>query len=234
MKDFLLRISKRLVNKAGYTVFRGDIRQSIRENIKVIEPPAHLMQHTRVCANRYEALPLLPRGGTVVEVGVAYGDFTRSLLDILQPDAFIAIDSFGIVPETEPWGRTVLREQGVSHYDYYAGQFRSYVEAGKMTIKKGLSWEMLAELPDNSVDYMYIDADHSYQAVAREARALAPKMKENGIVTFNDYTYFNYNTMEGYGVPAVVHEFMREQHYEMLYLCLHPQGFYDVVLRRMS
>ena len=59
------------------------------------------------------------------------------------------------------------------------------------------------------------------------------KTIQQGIVQFNDYTYFNHDAMEAYGVPRGVHEFMIAENYEMLYLCLHPQGFYDVVLRRL-
>jgi len=78
-----------------------------------------------------------------------------------------------------------------------------------------------------------VDADHSYASVAKEIDALRSKMKSQGIVQFNDYTYFNHDAMEAYGVPRGVHEFMIAENYEMLYLCLHPQGFYDVVLRRL-
>lgn len=232
VKDSFLQTTKKLLLKAGYTVFRGDIRKSIRENHTEVVPPAHLFKNTRVCADRYEVLYKLPQGGTVVEVGVAYGDFTRHILKVLKPDSFIAIDSFGISPDDEPWGRQVLKDRGCSHYEYYQSEFRDYTEKGTFQIKQGMSWDMIEALPDHSVDYMYVDADHSYLAVSQEIRALKSKMKEDGIIQFNDYTYFNSNTMEAYGVPKAVHELMAEENYEMLYLCLHPQGFYDVVLKK--
>jgi hypothetical protein len=233
LKGFLLRASKQLSLKAGYTVLRGDVRRSIRENVDGDElPPAHLVKNARVAANRVDVLQALPRGGTAVEVGVAYGDFTRHILDVIRPDHFIAIDTFGIQPEDEPWGRQLLKEQQCTHYDYYTRKFSPYIQEGKMTIKKGLSWEMLDQLPDQSVDYIYIDADHSYASVAREIGALKPKMKPQGIVHFNDYTYFDSDAMTAYGVPRAVHELMHRDGYEMLYLCLHPRGFYDVVVRK--
>ena len=233
--DSLLSVIKKLFLRAGYTVLRGDVRQSIRENAAGPESlPPRLLQNARVCANRYEILQKLPKGGTVVEVGVAYGDYSRLIMEIVNPDTFIAIDTFGIRPEDEPWGRQILKDNGCSHYDYYTGKFREPIQTGRMIVRKGLSWEMLEQLPDQSVDYIYVDADHSYASVAKEIDALRSKIKPGGIVQFNDYTYFDHDAMVAYGVPRAVHEFMERENYEMLWLCLHPQGFYDVVLRKMD
>jgi methyltransferase family protein len=233
LKDSILQTAKRFFRKAGYTILKGDIRGSVRENAAGTAPPAHLVANARVCADRYAVLQKLPRGGTAVEVGVAYGDFSRYILEILKPDHFIAIDIFGIVPGDEPWGRRHLEDNRCTHYDYYTAQFRKYIQEGRMTVQKGLSWEMIAALPDHSIDYMYVDADHSYASVAKEARALSSKMKPDGIVQFNDYSHFDQDALLAYGVPKAVHEFMIRENYEMLYFCLHPHGFYDVVLKKV-
>jgi hypothetical protein len=232
MADHILPAIKKLFIRAGYTVLRGDIRRSISENSGSSGPPARLLRNARVCADRYEVLKQLPTGGTAVEVGVAYGDFTQPILDTLQPATFIAIDNFSIVAGDEPWGRQTLRDAGSSHHDFYMHKFGEPIATGRMIVKKGLSWELIEQLPDRSVDYMYIDADHSYASVSRETRALCSKMRPGGFVQFNDYTHFDQNAMLSYGVPKAVHEFMEKEDYEMLWLCLHPQGFYDVVLRK--
>jgi hypothetical protein len=235
LKASLIQASKDFFLRTGYTVLRGDIRLSIRENVLDDQPlPPHLLANARVVSNRYEVLPLLPRGGTAVEVGVAYGDFTHSILDILRPEHFIAIDTFGIQPGDEPWGRQLLRDNQCTHLEYFTRRFQSSIKDGQMEVKKGLSWDMLGQLRDKSVDYIYIDADHHYASVNKEIEALRSKMKPDGIVHFNDYTYFDFDAMTAYGVPAAVHAFMRQDNYEMLYLCLHPKGFYDVVLKKVA
>ena len=235
LKDYLLPTIKKLFLRAGYTVLRGDIRGSVRDNAGgPAGLPPQLLRNARVCTDRYEVLQQLPKGGTVVEVGVAYGDFSQSIMEVVNPDIFIAIDTFQIRPEDEPWGRKILKDNGCSHYDYYTGKFREAIQAGRMIVKQGLSWEVLEQLPDQSVDYLYVDADHSYASVAKETMALRSKIKPGGIVQFNDYTYFDHDAMVAYGVPRAVHEFMERENYEMLWLCLHPRGFYDVVLRKMD
>ena len=231
--DFLRQTLKKIIQKAGYTIIRGDIRQEVKNNISHLELPQHLLANARVCTNRYEVLKELPTGGTAVEVGVAYGDFSIHILNILKPDLFIAIDSFGITAGDEPWGRHTLQEMQLTHQEYYTQQFSEQILSGKMIVKNGFSWEMLAQLPDNSIDYIYVDADHSYESVSKEISVLKSKVKPQAIVHFNDYTYFDQNALMPYGVPKAVHEFMLQENYELLYLCLHTQGFYDVVLRRI-
>jgi hypothetical protein len=225
---------KIILRKAGYTVLQGNIRQKVKDNISYLELPPHLLLNARVCANRYEVLKNLPTGGTAVEVGVGYGDFSIHILNTLKPDLFIAIDTFEITVGNEPWGRQTLQEQQCSHHEYYNRQFAALLNQGRFIIKKGLSWKMLEQLPDHSIDYIYIDADHSYDSVSKETAVLKSKVKANTIVHFNDYTYFDQNALLPYGVPRAVHEFMLAEHYEMLYLCLHAQGFYDVVLRKSN
>lgn len=232
-----MSLIKRIVEKSllrrGYTLIKGDIRKEIKDNANLAELPSHLLNNAKVCANRNEVLKNLPTGGTIVEVGVAYGDFSYHLMNVLRPETFIAIDSFAFTKDNEPWARTTLKDEQTSHLAYYQNRFKTLIEAGKVIVKNGLSWEMLAELPDCSIDYVYVDADHSYQSVAREIQVLKHKIKPQGIIQFNDYTFFDQHALMPYGVPKAVHEFMIEENYELLYLCLHPQGFYDLVVKKM-
>lgn len=225
---------KQLFLKAGFTVLKGDIRKSVQSQPYSLVLPSYLLQNSRVAASRADVLKTLPKGGTVVEVGVGYGDFTRMLLEELLPDRFIAIDSFEIASGDEPWGRTTLADKNISHQQHYRELFIDHINSGRMELRKGLSWDMLAELPDESIDYIYVDADHSYDAVVKDIQALTPKMKKNGIIQFNDYTRFDQYALMPYGVPNAVHEFMIANDYEMLWLCLHPMGFYDVVVRKRN
>jgi hypothetical protein len=224
---------KKIFLKAGFTVLRGDIRKKIHHNAGCPSLPSHLLKNSQVAASRNSVLQQFPPGGTVVEVGVAYGGFTEILLDELKPDRFIAIDTFAISHGDEPWGQTTLKDNNISHFNYYCQRFQEQIASGKMETRQGLSWEMLAQLPDQSVDYMYVDADHSYESVKKDINALKNKMKSGGIIQFNDYSFFDQNALLPYGVPRAVNEFMIENNFEMLFFCLHPEGFYDVVVRKV-
>jgi len=221
---------KKLLSKMGYTIIKA--KQQDVEDMIPPALPSRLVENSRICSSREEVLKWLPKGGVVVEVGVAYGYFSALLLEQLQPDRFIAIDSFAFTAGTEPWNQTILKESKMTHLAYYQSKFQQQIGKGQLEIYPGLSWEMLAKLPDKSIDYLYLDAGHSYADVTKDIEQVCRKIKDTGIIQFNDYTLFDSFAFVPYGVPKAVHEFMLKENYELLYLCLHRQFFCDVVVRR--
>ena len=218
------------MSKKGYTI----IKTRPEEVEKMIPPelPAHLFENSRVYNSREAVLQLMPKGGTIAEIGVGYGYFSALLLEKLQPEKFIAIDSFTITADEEPWKQTILKDSGLSHLDHYKKRFQNEIEKGRMQVMAGLSWNMLNELPDKSLDYVYLDAGHSYDEVVKDIEQVKKKIKDSGIIQFNDYTLFDAFAFVPYGVPRAVHEFMIAENYELLCLCLHRQFFCDVVVRK--
>ncbi len=83
---------KKWLDKKGYTI----IKTKLKDVDKMIAPelPASFLSNSRACSSREEVLNYLPKGGVIAEVGVAYGNFSALLLEKLQPEKFIAIDSF--------------------------------------------------------------------------------------------------------------------------------------------
>ena len=53
----------------------------------------------------------------------------------------------------------------------------------------GCSWEVEGELPDDSADLVFFDADHSEEGVLREFNHWLPKLRNGGVVIFHDYKY---------------------------------------------
>lgn len=50
-----------------------------------------------------------------------------------------------------------------------------------------LSWEGAARYGNASLDYVYIDADHHYDAVCRDIDAWLPKIKPGGLISGHDF-----------------------------------------------
>ncbi len=196
--------------------------------------PAHLLQNARILPDRTDILPLLPKGKVFVEVGVAFGQFTDLILEICQPSLFIAIDLFRLHELETMWGRpTAEWLDGKDHLSFYRDKYRDLIEAGRMQVLAGDSAEMLASLPDGSIDILYLDADHTYEGVKRDLAALAPKLHEDGILIANDYTMVEVGLSgEPYGVIQAVNEFMIAENWEMIYFALQNYMYCDVALRR--
>ena len=52
---------------------------------------------------------------------------------------------------------------------------------------KGRSTEIVKKYDDNSLDFVFIDADHKYESVRADILAWMPKVKKGGILAGHDY-----------------------------------------------
>lgn len=62
------------------------------------------------------------------------------------------------------------------------------VHEGKFTAIRSLSVEAAKLFENSSVDFIFIDADHSYQAVRSDIETWQPKLTDTGIIAGHDYT----------------------------------------------
>jgi len=82
----------------------------------------------------------------------------------------------------------------------------------KVNLIKGSSLDMASKTPDNSLDWVYIDADHTYKSVCDDIRAWYSKVRKDGIVSGHDY----YKTKSGnVEVINAVDEYVKEHGYEL-------------------
>jgi len=90
---------------------------------------------------------------------------------------------------------------------------------------------VLQHLPDAHFDWIYIDADHSYEGVLRDAQAAAPKVKPGGYLVFNDFAHVD-PELGAYGVHRAVVDFAVARQWTFSWLAYEPRALYDVALRR--
>jgi hypothetical protein len=170
------------------------------------------LRHSRLIPSRELILPLLPKGGVCAEVGTQTGYFAKLILSVLQP---VKLHLFDI---------------DFTPFDHV--HFQPAIQQKIVQLHQGDSATRLSFLPDRYLDFIYIDADHSYASVVRDLEQAALKIKEGGWIVCNDYTV--YSPLEGalYGVCRAVNEFCLQRGYEIRYLGLHRWGYHDVALKK--
>lgn len=236
----LKKVIKKVFHKLGYDINRYNPTPVVSEipvgtqNIREMEGlplPLEIMQNCRLLPDRSIALSLLPKGGIAAEVGVAYGDFSRKIIDNLNPDKFYAIDCFYGGPGREFWNRDCFTESNLEQKEFIENKFMKEISRGKFETRKGLSWEVLETFADNYFDYVYLDAGHDYDSVKKDIMVLLKKVKNNGIIQFNDYTIYDWVASVPYGVIRAVDELLVNSKHEIMFFCLQPGGFNDIIVR---
>jgi len=169
--------------------------------------PQSLLEGCEVCASRLTLLDRLPKGGTVAELGTFEGAFAREILSRTDPRRLHVIDI---------------------DYSRFDGALRA---DPRLAAHTGLTHDVVATFPDATFDWIYVDADHSFEGALRDARASAPKLKSGGLLVFNDFAHID-PFLGRYGVHRAVSDFIVETGWRVRYLALHPAALYDIALQK--
>jgi hypothetical protein len=174
--------------------------------------------HCRMFADRLEMVRAFAEPGTVgAEVGVWDGDFSALLLKFIAPKRLHLLD-------------IAIREKLLE-------RFADELIGPTIMLHNGDSSTILSAFPDDHFDWIYIDGDHSYNGVKRDADVAVRKIKEDGFLFFNDYTMGDHNCQGGffpYGVISVVNDLCLHDGFEMLGFGFHSQMYCDVTIRRRN
>ena len=169
----------------------------------------------------------------VAEVGVAYGDFSRFLIDQLKPRAFHAYDLFRFHEERLIWSRPPAEIlKGLTHKAFYEQRFEREIANGQVEVFEGDSAANLNEREDALYDIIYVDGDHSYSGVLRDATAAIKKLKPDGLLIFNDYVLYDNLAHIPYGIVYVVNDLCVNQGWKITHFAFERNMFCDVVIRR--
>mgnify|MGYP002399149309 CR=1 FL=1 len=173
------------------------------------------LQNCRMVANREVILQHMKKGGIVAEVGVQEGHFSRSILKICMPEKLHLVD-------------IELTTYGIHQ------NFQPEIEKGQVVLHEGDSSTTLSQFNDAYFDFIYIDADHSYWGVQRDIQAAKTRIKHDGFLVFNDYTYWSPGECINYGVIQAVNELCTEEDWELAYFALAGHMYCDVAIRKFQ
>ena len=127
------------------------------------------------------------------EIGCANGTTTKRLLQYCPRVHIFAVDKWEKVerpPDVQDRDSGDERYVGCYNWDPEKGfqRFRLGTSPYKsrLRILKGDSVLMADKVNDNSLDFIFIDADHSYQGVLRDLAAWVPKLKSEGLLSGHD------------------------------------------------
>lgn len=173
------------------------------------------LDFSRMLVDRYELLRQLPQNSLGVEVGVDKGDFSRHILDSVDPVHLCLIDiDFSRLSVAN---EKILRNES------------------RVELIEGDSALCLTKLASRACDWIYVDAHHGYEYVSKDIQAAHDKIKLGGYLVFNDYTLWSPANMMNYGVSRAVNEFLNQtEDWTVAFFALSGGGYHDIALRRVT
>jgi len=180
------------------------------------DPPETLL----LPITREQLLYLLPRNAVVAEIGVATGGFSQAILQTCQPSKLAFIDLWETQDDeryrTDPSNATPSIQQ--ERYQTVLNLFSPLIAAGRVTVHRGLSATVADSFPDSSFDWIFVDANHTYDGVITDLRKYYPKVKRGGFIVGHDYTNQDVARSCHFGVIEAVHQLCTETNTQFMAL----------------
>ena len=173
--------------------------------------------------HRTELKKLMPkRKLTGAEIGVASGLHSNDILMNWNIKKLYLIDAWECMPNQ--------LGDASSPQEWHDFNYKSTViimknHGSKYKILRGLSTAMSKTIQDETLDFIYIDGDHSYEGVMKDLQAWCRKVKKNGLISGHDYKNV------AYGVYEAVHDFCKDNNFTPVVIPEHKAedaGFYFI------
>jgi|TARA_B110000259_G_scaffold130501_1_gene147249 hypothetical protein len=137
-----------------------------------------------------------------VEVGVLRGEFSKTILDSWQGKKLHLVDLWA---DHEDYDEKFHKHD--DNYKIAISELKQYRD--RIQFHRGFSSEMANTFSDESLDFVYLDANHSYAGCRDDIHAWYPKLKKGGLLCGDDYhpdDTMDYNGSR-FGVTKAVNEF---------------------------
>lgn len=171
------------------------------------------------CIKRIELLrEFMPEGAVGAELGVFRGAFIDHLLTT-KPSKLYLVDPWFRSASNWPWAKG--DNSTVNAVLSIISSFRNEIESGNIDLRLEYSQDFLKSIPDNHLDWVYIDTTHSYKQTLIELELSLKKIKKSGFIMGDDY---NSNPQARHtGVYKAVQEMARKDKLELIIDEVHGQ-----------
>ena len=129
------------------------------------------------------------------EIGVYRGDHAEKIIHYLNLKKIYLVD---------PWKEynSVIGDNQKIQDERYEFVKKRFQNNTKVEIIRKSSVDASKQFPDNYFDFIYLDGDHSYEAVKMDLNHWHPKLKKYGVMCGDDFGHIS-----GRGVIEAVQEF---------------------------
>ena len=164
-------------------------------------------------------LKAMPKNGIVAEIGVQGGAFAACIKRQTNPTNLYLIDCWEYQDPTvfdDPEANVSNSEQD----KLYLETVKRFARDPRVKILRKYSHDAVKSFSDETFDWVYIDANHGYEAAKQDIALWWPKVKKGGFLAGHDYI-----VRESFGVVRAVNEFLIANDLELKCLTQEIAGY---------
>lgn len=181
--------------------------------------------------DRKELLGFLEPGGEACEIGVYKGVFTAEILARAKPRRLHLIDPWQLVNDPAYQTQAQFLKGSDDPEGIFRGtcqRFAAEIESGQVVVHRGYAQDIKAEFAPGSFDWIYVDGDHTHEAVLRDLRDYLPLVKSDGLIFGHDFTEHSHAPARemDFGVVSAMLQFMAESGCQAVALTLEVYATY--------
>ena len=123
------------------------------------------------------------------ELGVFTGRFTQYLCTVIPDCTMIAVDLWKEQPDNTGAGSETYvgydHELALKNFTFICNTFFPT----RVAIVRMDTVEAAQHVPDGNLDFVFIDANHSYEGALADINAWTPKVRKGGLISGHDYNW---------------------------------------------
>lgn len=158
--------------------------------------------------DRYELLKYMPNGITA-EIGVATGRLSKIIIENNKPKNLYLIDAWKNF-DIGYYDENMVQDD--IHENRYQSVKDHFTNNNAVKIVRDYSTAAAEKFDNNFFDWVYIDADHSYDGCLNDLKAYDSKVKDTGYIWGHDWLAGTYKK-KGFDVNRAVKDFVEENNY---------------------
>jgi hypothetical protein len=117
------------------------------------------------------------------EIGVSKGRYSKWLFSIIKKLKLFCVDPWAVYD-----GYVELHDpKGQPLYDGYFEETKKRLEGKNAVFIRKFSMDAVNDFRDNSLDFVFIDGNHTFEYVIDDIAAWSKKVRKGGIISGHDY-----------------------------------------------
>ena len=122
---------------------------------------------------------------SAAEIGVWKGDFAKVILsNFSNLTKYYMIDPWAHLPD---WHKPFNVDDRTFEDVYAEALLKTDFASSRRIVLRGRTNAVIDEIPDQSLDFAYIDGDHTLRGITIDLTQVLPKIKDGGVIGGDDF-----------------------------------------------